>query len=200
MAHWKNSNFQNEFFIAGQCHTPDEAYRVLRQQREDREVALLSAKSVYLRNEAKISRAKMALEIGDIPTRLEAQADIAEIEAYAKQSKATYDAAVREVEHIDRLIKKINPLRKYSHLTDEEADQACQREEWALRLAHRARLFMFSNGCIPNDHLEVMLSHPDFKSVIAPAIQEIAEAMKSGSLTFDHVTQSQMALPEATHE
>lgn len=187
MAHWRNSNFQTEFFIAGQCHTPDEAYRVLRQQKEERDVAIAAAKATCLRNEAKIIRAKETINdssrsAADI---LEAKADLAEIEAYAEQSSLALAAAMREVEHINRLLENLAPLRKYSHLADAESDQACQREEWALKLAHRARVMLFTQGSIPSDHFEVMISHPDFKSVIAPQIKIMLDAAASGKLTLD---------------
>lgn len=189
MAHWKNSHFQTEYFIAGQCHTADEAYRVLRQQREDRAVAVANFQATNLRTEAKILRAKSVIDNpeSDPAAVLEAKADLAEVEAFAAQAKAVYDVAVAEIAHMDRLIEKLQPLRKYAHLSDEEADQVCQREEWGLRLAHRAKMFLFSQGSIPSDQLETMMSHPDFKTLIAPQIKAIADMAEGGKLSFDAV-------------
>lgn len=88
--------------------------------------------------------------------------------------------AEREVEFIGKLVERLrnHPDRKHRHLPDHEAHQACQREEWKLCLIHRAKTFIMTTGSIPQDHLETMMTHPDWKSAIVPAIKW-AEANKS---------------------
>ena len=60
--HWRNSNFQIKHFIAGKCHTPDEAYRMLLQQWEDRELAIRTANVSSLRAEATVAKARATLD------------------------------------------------------------------------------------------------------------------------------------------
>lgn len=156
--HWRNSRFQVVHFLLGKCHTIDEAYREAMQLREERHVAIESA---------------------GVPDwrwffLSKAQKD---------QSRAAFAEAVRERDFLDVLLAKMkeHPSRKYRHLPDHEAHQACQRDEWKLRLIHRAKTFMLTTGTIPQDQLETMMQHPDFKSEIAPAIEH---AEKNRSLTM----------------
>jgi hypothetical protein len=67
-------------------------------------------------------------------------------------------------------MKELEPQRKYKHLTDQEAHEAMQREEWCHELMNRAENFLVSQGTIPHDHLEAMRNHPDFSTQILPHI------------------------------
>jgi hypothetical protein len=158
--HWNNSNFQLTYFIAGMCHTPDEAYRVLLCQLEDREVALASA----LKNRA---------------DRTDAVLDI-----LARQEDACVEACRAEIDHIRALIAKVQPLRQFAHLSDREAAQACQREEWRLKLRAKAENFLLSQGSVPADELAAMRAHPDFAN-IAAHINEVSTAIRSGGYNLE---------------
>jgi len=183
--YWRNSNFQIAHFLAGKCHTMDGAYRMLLELREDREIAIRGVKASSLRAEAKKARANVVLANPPCESdKLEAMADIAEIEASEDMSKAVYEQGLRERDFIDACIAKVEPLRKYRHLPDHEAHQACQQEEWKLELVHRAKTFLLTGGTIPQDHLSTMMCHPDFKSDIAPQIDNF---MKPGNMLLSQI-------------
>lgn len=186
--HWQNSAFQVTYFLAGKCHTPDGAYRMLKELREERALALDVAVAANLRGAAKIAKAKHTLcNVASEWERLEAKADLAEIEAFRDQGQACVDEAEREVEFIDALIDYIQPFRKYAHLPDHEAFQACQREEWALELVRRAENYLITGQGIPADHFETMRLHPDFKSFIAPRIEGLYQKLQAGELNLGKI-------------
>lgn len=148
--HSKNSHFQYTYFLAGKCHTADEAYRVLKDQLDDRELAIEM-------NQDKVPA-------GD------------------KRGQELLAEAKRERDFIQNMIATIDPFRKYRHLPDHEAMQACQREEWGLELIRRAENFLLMSGAIPADQIEAMRLHPDFDEVIFPRIMAIEQARLRGHL------------------
>lgn len=188
--HWRNSQFQVAHFLAGKCHTADGAYRMLRELREERDVAVKNSAAIRLRAEAKRMRANEKIVQGSPADVLEARADIVEIEAFADQSKAVYDEAIREIAFLDLLITNIQPHRKYAHLKEHEAHQAAQREEWKLEMIHRAETFLFTTGSIPQDHFSMMMSHPDFKNDIVPAIEKMEAASRKGVMNLSLIADS----------
>lgn len=184
--HWRNSNFQILYFIVGNCKTPDEAYRVLCELREEREQALNSAKVGQIKKKIKILNAKKKIESEDEITRLEGEAELLDIELSEKIEKDCIRAAEQEVAYINKLIDDIQPLRKYKDYPDEEAHQLCQREEWKLRLIERARAMIASSGTIPYDHLITMMNHPDFNAEIYPEIVRITGGKDIPELQIDN--------------
>ena len=78
----RNHNFQIEHFIAGSCHTPDAAYSILCDLREDRRDALAQVEASKLRTKAKILRAEKLIREGDEIDKLEAEAELAEIRGF----------------------------------------------------------------------------------------------------------------------
>jgi hypothetical protein len=171
-----NHDFQIVYFIAGACRTPDAAYAILCDQRENREDALKMLRASELRTRAKIVRATRLLNAADEAVRLEAQADIAEIEASSATEQRCIDAAVDELATINRCIEAVKPLRKFAHLTDAQAHEAAQREEWKLQLMHTAQNHMITQGTIPPDHFNTMRMHPEFASEMVPFIQNVRQA------------------------
>ena len=180
--HWRNSKVQVLYFIVGKTHTPDEAYRVLKELREERSTALKSACASSLRDRAKVIRATAVLAHAenDEAGRLEAQADLEELNAFKEQGQACIDEAVREVAFIDLLLTRIEPHRVYSHLKDYEANQACQQEEWARELMFRASNFIVSQGVLPPDQIAVMRLHPEWETKLCPHINALMAARISG--------------------
>jgi hypothetical protein len=158
--HWNNSNFQLTYFIAGMCHTPDEAYRVLKCQLEDRQVAWALA------HKAKADRTEPVLKI------------------LADQEEACIRACEAEIAHIESLIAKVQPLRKFAHLSDHEAAQACQREEWRLKLRAKAENFLMAQGSIPPEELAAMRAHPDFSDISAH-INNVSLAIRTGGYNLE---------------
>lgn len=168
-----NHDFQIIHFIAGSCHTPDGAYGILCDLQEDRSNALKLFAAEKLREEAKRKRAEASLQHADESARLEAQANILEIDALAETSRKNYEAAVKELATIENCMRAVDPLRKYKHLSAADAHEAAQAEEWKLELIHRGENYLLTSGTIPADHFATMRLHPEFHNAILPAINEV---------------------------
>lgn len=177
--HRQNHDFQIAYFLAGACHTPDGAYASLCDQREDRIMALNVNKAGKIRTQAKRLRAEARLKSEDPAEVLEAQADLFEIDSGLELETALVKAAEDELAFIEKCMAKLEPLRKYSHLTLPEAHEAAQHDEWKLELIHRAENYMLTAGTIPADHFATMRMHPAFKAEIYPAIQNIRATMQA---------------------
>ena len=135
------------------CHTADEAYRKLMALKEERELAIENA-------EDNIDQ----LDINSVKARVHLDC---------------YDQAKREVEYINLLIDQIQPHRKYRHLPDHEAFQACQEEEWYLQLLFRAQNYLLSQGTIPADELAAMRHHPQWITALYPEINRMVGLIKT---------------------
>lgn len=168
-----NHDFQILHFIAGSCHTPDAAYAILCDLKEDRSNAIKLFAASKLREEAKLVRAKKNIESSNESERLEAQADLIEIEAMMETSQKNYAAALQELAFIEKCMMALQPMRKFGHLPESEAHQAAQAEEWKLELIHRAENSLLTTGAISTDHFATMRLHPAFQSEILPAIKEM---------------------------
>lgn len=183
----QNHDFQIAFFLVGSCHTADAAYALLKDQWEDRNNALNLFKGSKLREEAKVLKARGVIEmfkdylpgreaemdVGQQCALLEAQADLADIEALAATTQRNLEAAEQERDFLQKCIDRLQPHRKFAHLTDAEAAQATQRDEWCLELMHRAENYLITAGTIPHDHYATMRMHPDFDTVIHPYTQNV---------------------------
>lgn len=178
----KNHDFQIAHFLAGSCHTADGAYALLCDLREDRSTALKNIKSSRLRERAKVLKAQALMRSDNEIERLEAQADLAEIEAFSEMTENNIRAAEAELRFIDACIEKVQPHRKYAHLPDPEAHEACQREEWRMEFEFRALNFLITAGTIPPDQFAAMRQHPDFASHIFPFIQNTQKRLSEGSV------------------
>lgn len=176
----QNHDFQILHFLIGSCHTPDGAYALLCDLRDDRNDALKQSAAAELRERAKIVRAERRIASDDEAERLEGQADLAEIEGHAETLAKNLAAAKAELAFIESCIDYLQPLRQFAHLSDAEAHEACQREEWRLELVARAENYLLTAGTIPADHLATMRQHPDFASSILPAIEQTRVLMATG--------------------
>lgn len=168
-----NSNFQTAYFIAGAYHTPDAAYIALLNQRQDREMVLNSVPVAELKKQAAIIRAKRKIASDDEAEQLEGQSELLEIESTEDFNKQLVNAAREELDFINQCIEKLQPYRKYSHMSDAEAAEACQAEEWGLELCYRAENYMLTQGTIPHDHFSTMRRHPMFEQMILPRIEQL---------------------------
>lgn len=178
--HRLNTDFQILYFLAGSCHTPDGAYALLCDLREDRANAIKHYEVQTKRAEAKRLRAQTQLAMAmDDATRLEAEADLQELANGEVSGKVHYEAALAELAFIDSCMAKLEPLRKYAHLPLPEAHEASQREEWRAELMRRAENYLLTTGTIPPDHFETMRQHPDFREHIFPWIEHVKLAMKN---------------------
>lgn len=176
-----NHDFQIIHFIAGSCHTPDGAYAILCDLKDDRADALKMFESSKFRVQAKRVRAKRMLASDDEAVRLEGEADLAEIEASAETVAKNVAAAQAELATIEKCMAALEPHRKYKHLPMPEAHQAAQAEEWKLELIRRAENCLLTTGTISTDQFATMRLHPEFASAIMPAIDEIKELMHQSS-------------------
>lgn len=168
--HWKNSNFQISNFIAGKCFTADEAYRVLSELVIDRELALDEFKAYDLETRAEIQTLEALLN----PSPIE-RARLLRLTSQLSHSIKCYEGAVREVEFIQSYIDKLQPHRQFSHLSDADAHQACQRLEWKLRLDNKIRLCIATQGAISPDLLETINAHPDRSELLETLRKSVAD-------------------------
>jgi hypothetical protein len=174
-----NSDFQTAYFIAGAYHTADAAYIALLNQRQDREQVLSQVPVGTLRQQAARLRAERALASEDPAERLEGQATILEMNTHEAFNQQLIEAARAELAFIDLCILRLQPHRKYAHLSAAEAAEACQQEEWALELRRRAENYMLTGGTIPHDHFNTMRQHPDFDTKILPHIEQLHVGMST---------------------
>jgi Zn-dependent M16 (insulinase) family peptidase len=177
--HKQNTDFQIAYFLAGSCHTPDAAYILLKELQEERQRAVDNYQVQKIKDKAKELRAKEKLNSKDEAERLEAEAELLELENNRKTGKVLYDAAVDEITFIDHAIAAIEPLRKYKDLPDEQVNELVQREEWLYELKERAENYMLTMGTIPADHLSTMRQHPDFKKELVPYIKTLRQALSA---------------------
>ena len=175
----QNNNFQIAYFIAGSCFTADAAYFALLNQRDDRRRALQHQAVEARRSQAKLIQAKRDLHSDDEVKQLQAQADIEEIENQSQDSELLAQSCREELAFIDLCIERITPLRQYAHLSDNDAAEACQREEFAREFQFRIENFMATSGSIPHNELAVMRQHPDFNNLLLPHIDHVTRLLQS---------------------
>lgn len=193
-----NTDFQLMHFLVGSCHTADGAYALLCDLRRDRRDALALVESARLREQAKRIRASRAAQSDDEATRLEALADLSELDAHAETLALNIAAAQAELATIDEMIARLQPHRRFRDLPDAEAHEAAQRDEWRLELMTRAENFLLTTGTIPHDHLAAMRQHPDAGQILTYA-NHLQTLRVNGALTIAHATERSpiLALLEA---
>ena len=179
--HRTNSDFQLKHFLAGSCYTADGAWMLLYGQKIDIETKIRYAKICELRRNAKSTTAKEVLGSSNTTAaaRLNAEADLHEVENEAITADLNLKAAIDELNCINKLMEELDPHRKYGHLPVLEANEACQREEWLGELKARAENYLVCQGSIPCDQLTTMRSHPDFDAILVPYIQDTIVKIQS---------------------
>ena len=181
--HRQNTNFQIAHFIAGACHTPDGAWSQLCDLKEDRQRAIDHFKVQELRTEAEEMKAKWIIENSDNAVDIKlAEAMLLEIENGRRDGKIHYDAALDEIAFIDECMVRLDNLRQYKNLPEQEAHEASQQEEWKLELIRRAENCLATVGFISTDHFATMRLHPEFQDEILPKIQEMSKRFKAAGI------------------
>lgn len=181
--HRQNTNFQIAHFIAGACHTPDGAWSQLCDLKEDRQRAIDHFKVQELRTEAEEIKAKWIIENSDNVVDIKlAEAMLLEIENGRRDGKIHYDAALEEIAFIDECMSRLENLRQYKDLPEQEAHEASQQEEWKLELIRRAENSLATVGFVPTDHFATMRLHPEFQDEILPKIQEMSKRCKAAGI------------------
>lgn len=208
--HKNNTNFQIAHFLAGSCHTSDNAYFMLVELKENRLSALTNYEVQTKRLQAKLLRAKTYLlhPQADEAGKLEAEADIYEIEKGNEEGKVNLEAAKQELEYIEKCIETIRPLCVYvGKMPDIEAHEATQETEWKLELIRRAENHLLTSGTIPADEFQTMRMHPGFKAEILPRIKEVQNMLvlpdgtpnAEGRILFEEqLTETKFLLPPST--
>jgi hypothetical protein len=181
----QNHDFQIVYFLAGSCHTADGAYSLLCDLKESREMALQSSRVARLREESKrIGIARRTKDEDEI-VRLEAEADLLELDQNVELTQRLIAAAEAELATIVGCLEALEPRRKFSHLSLPEAHEAAQYEEWKLELLHRAENQLLTAGGITPDLLGTLRMHPAFISDILPKLPLNADVKLHLSVQLD---------------
>lgn len=172
--HWKYSNYQIFHSILANCHTYDEAYRVLRELEEDQDLAIKLALVESKRAQSKVLAAKEVINDTSETrfNKLRSEADVLETDARREVTQACLDEARRTLSFIRLLISKIEPLRLYKHLPDHEAHQAIQPLEWKLDLVWKSYSMLCSSRAFSYDHFINVKMHPDSAELI-PVLNDL---------------------------
>lgn len=178
-SHKQNTNFQIAYFLLGSCHTPDAAYSLAKDLREERQAAVDNYAVVQLKNKARIIRANKLLLSDDEADKLEGQAELLELSNNCKIGEVLYNVALDELVFIDKCIEILQPFRQFKHLSDSKANEAAQFEEWKLELICRAENMLLTTGGISTDQFATMRQHPAFHSDILPRINEMQKLMQT---------------------
>lgn len=183
----ENHNFQILHFLVGGCHTVDGAYALLCDLLESRSDALAFSKATALRSQAKARRAALVIERNDDEIAvLDARADLAEVEATRETGERCVAAAIAEIAFIKDCMERLESHRKFKALSLPEAHEMAQREEWCGELIRRGENFLVTQGTIPADEFNTMRCHPDFDSVIYPALNLVKGDIKAGKFVLNH--------------
>ena len=161
---------------------------MLKELWEERDVAIKHAEGMKLKAKATKLRLEHIIRTAEYEwERLEAEGDLACMNAEADQAKACYEEALRERDFLEKVIDYIQPYRKYGHLPDHEAFQEIQREEWGLELIRQAENSLLTTGSINPGQFDAMRAHPDFKEIIAPKIQDLYTRLEAGELSLGNI-------------
>lgn len=184
--HWKHSRYQIVNVILANCHTYDEAYRVLKELEEDYILSIDTALVESKRAEAKLDQSKELIEKSknekDLFTRFEvirAEADIMEIRARAKVAQSCVDVCRDTLEFIQKLITIVNPKRTWKDYPDAQAHQMAQALEWRLDLTWKAYSMICATGNISYDHFINIKMLPD-NSKITQLIESLIADVRNG--------------------
>lgn len=175
--HRQNHNFQIIYFLIGSCHTSDGAYALLCDLREERQSAIDNYRVQQIKDEAKEIRIKRKSD--DKAEQKEKEAELLELENNRKMGKILYQSALDEINFIDKCIAYMQPLRKFKNLSDNEAHEAAQFDEWKYELIERAENYLLTMGTIPADQFAAMRQHPSFITDILPRIKQVQQLMIS---------------------
>lgn len=193
--HWKHSRYQILYQILSNCHTVDEAYRILCELEEDRQFSIDSTLAESKRAQAKVISNKSILDTekhsainGSLlfetkGNKLQAEAFILEAEARRPVAQACLDECRRELSFIRAVKNAINPFRKYIDYVDYEAHQLCQAEEYYYDLLWRSYNHLCSMQGLPSDHWMLIKMHP-MSDTLMDRIDHLLQFMNSDPREF----------------
>jgi hypothetical protein len=201
--HWKHSRYQVVYQILGNCHTIDEAYRILCELEEDREFSINISKAESERSQAKIIGNKAILDTekhsainNSLMFETEgnkhlANAFIQETIARTPIAQACLDECRRELSFIRDLKRLINPYRKYKDYLEHEAHQLCQAEEYYYDLLWKAYNYMCAMQGLTADHWMLIKMHPS-SGTLVDRVGWLSEKLRHNPLEFYALTKSQV--------
>lgn len=187
--HWKHSKFEIAHIILGNCHTFDEAYRVLRELEEDRSFAIQSALAESKRAQSKVVTAKLMLSDPKETKagKLLAECNVEEQAARSIVAQPCLDEARRELDFIRLLIEKVEPHRAFREYPDHVAHQLSQEMEWRFDLHWKTYNYLCSSGSVPHDHMMLLRMHPA-ASVLLQGLRNLCDVLsdsqQANSLMF----------------
>ena len=188
--HWKHSRFDIAYLVLGNCHTTDEAYRVLCELQEDREMAIETSKAESLRAQGKVVGAKLILEDKSESkvNKLRSESYIQETKARTKVTQLAFDEAKREVEFIEKLKEKLNPHRRFKDYEDHVAFQLIQPIEWRYDICWQMYSQMCTHaGQVESDMFMMIKMHPESKMLVETLnhLNSLAQADFTGFMMME---------------
>lgn len=178
--HRNNSDFQLRHFVAGSCYTADGAWSLLYNQLLDIQIKHAHTKANLIRRKAKgLELDKQLAEAVTEIDKLKIEADLLDFQSGDGLLELALAGAEKELETIKSLMAELEPQRQYAHLPLLEATEAMQRLEWLGEFKSRVENYLLTQGTIPQDQLEAMRKHPDFKNVLVPHINQVLLSMEN---------------------
>lgn len=162
--HWKHSRFDIVYLVLGNCHTVDEAYRVLCELEEDRQMAINTSYAESKRAEGKVISAKVTIaDPRSSHTELKrAESYIMETDARRVVTQLALDEAKRELSFIQSLKEKLRPHRMFGDYADYDAFQLIQPIEWRYDIFWQMYSQMSTQqGQIGSEMFALIKAHPD---------------------------------------
>lgn len=181
---WENSDYAYAHHLAGSCHTPEEAHRVLTESLNRRCMAVNEYELGMRRR--KIDRAKLERRLeacADDLERQEIMLDIEKLSLHSEVVDADYEYALHEIETLRELLARLEPHCMWTDgkMSRQEGYQLAQQEERKLILLERTRLGLLSQGMIDTETLREMRSHPEAAALEAEAVAMVSR-VKDGTL------------------
>ena len=155
-AGWTNSKFQTLHFLAGACHTPIEAHRVILQNLHAKLDAVDHQESLHKKTVAEIVTDPMVSE----------------------RTKFYFTQLIDEIAFLQDCLKQLEAQIGFIPTVDDY--QSNSRREWLEEFKFRVENHLLSGGPVPHTELAVMRTHPDFAQIAAHT-KAVAAAIASDS-------------------
>ncbi len=182
---WLNSDYAYARLIAGTCHTPEEAHRVLTESLESRKMAIRECELGTRRRDNKLKKLERKLAgCKDELQREEIALKLEKLNIHDSVERTNYAYAVHEVETLTELLARLEPHCNWKNdpsISREEGYQLAQRNERKLVLLERANVGLLSTGAIDSETLREARSHPDAEELEASFVALFA-SMREGTL------------------
>jgi hypothetical protein len=185
---WTNSDYGYIYHLAGNCHTPEEAHRVLTESISTRKMAIREYEHALKRR--KIDEAKLQKQLDNSTDELDKEGlllDIEKLNIHNVVEQIDYEYALHEVEFITTALNVLEPHCNWfsGAISQKEGYQLVQQEERRLILLERANLGLLSCGTIDSETLREVKTHPEMKRLEAD-FMAMLEDKKNDKLRLMH--------------